>query len=44
MKKLIIGAAIVTVVGGVGALVVYHIKHPWGTIRAEKFNIVEDED
>lgn len=44
MKKLIIGAAIVAVAGGVGALVVYYIKHPWGTVKAEKLNIVEDEN
>ena len=44
MKKLIIGAAIVIVVGGAGALIVYYVKHPWGTVKAEKFNIVEDED
>lgn len=44
MKKLIIVAVIVATVGGVGALVVHHIKHPWGTVKTAKFDIMEDED
>lgn len=44
MKKLIISAIIVTTVGCIGALIAYHAKHPWGTVKTEEFNIVEDED